>query len=284
MYQPPPSPSPLRVFAVVQAIYRMAIENSGELLRLSWLSAALSVIAAAGAAYFLPSLLGLDLAGAVSQVIDAGFGAVIAAGVHRFVIHGHRPSSFYYFRATREEALFMIAALLFLAAWVAGNALVSAILVTLGLVTSGGGGALAVNPIAGGVSVVTLAAGIYFTVRASLVFPVITAEKRASFSRAFSLTRGRFFAVFGIYFLASLPALAVLFLLSGLFSPLIFDVQPDQRVAVRPDSWWAIGIFQFIGTIIAGCVSGVTLAHTYLALTAGGPRRYPAVETPVEGS
>ncbi|NWH08818.1 MAG: hypothetical protein HXY22_09295 [Alphaproteobacteria bacterium] len=277
MSQPRPR-LPLRVFDTVQGIYRLAFEHAGVLVRLSWLSAALSVVATAGAAYILPPLLGVDLSGAVSQVIDAAFGAVIAAGVHRFVIHGHRPVSFYYFRATREEALFMIAALLFLAAWVAGNALVSAVLVALGLVRSGEGGALAVNPVAGAISVITLATGLYFTVRASLVFPVITAEHRASFSRAIALTGGRFFGVFGIYFLASLPALAILFLLSGLISPIVFEVKPDQSVAVRPESWWAIGLFQFVGTIIAASISGVTLARTYLAITAG-PRIIQAVGT-----
>lgn len=114
----------------------------------------------------------------------------------------------------------------------------------------------------GGVTFLALVIGaiwIFVTVRLSLLFPSIAIGGRIAFGTAWRDSRGHFWSLFGVVFVAALPvAFAGFVILAGMG---IAGVSPD---VVQTPAWYtALAIGQSVGNVIFALITTTALAWLY---------------------
>ncbi|MCP4381868.1 MAG: hypothetical protein GY798_10745 [Hyphomicrobiales bacterium] len=203
------------VLEVIKYAYRFLFGEFGTIVRLTWFP--LLVIAIVGYAvgyqtieaqvssgdFAQPSLNQLILS-LIGWVVSAAGYAMVAVALHRVILFNDRKhGTFLLFSFKRTEWLFVAFGLLAIVAIFVAVIFVAG----FGL----GTGVAEASPSFFGIIIVVLTlGGMYLYVRLWPLYPVMAVEKQLNFKRAFDLSRGNFWRLFGVSILGVLPLVVVI--------------------------------------------------------------------------
>lgn len=275
----------LPVFATVSRAYAFLVNEFGTILRLSWLPLLLTTIVqyfAARATYdaALAALEARDLAATsgprfwelLSGLIGVAGTAVVAVALHRVILFGDRkPGQNYYLAFGRIEALFVILPVA-----------VGLFFLFMSVFFS----AAETGAFMAALSLFLIFAFFYAMVRLSLIFPLVVAEGRYNFGRAWMLSRGNFWRLLASWLIAFIPLFGAFFVLATTLGGLrgvgaMFEAtqasDPELaalRAAVETAEAAAtlpMLLLGFAFSIVSGAVGVAILSYAYKYLTGTAP-------------
>jgi hypothetical protein len=201
--------------------------------------------------------------------------AIVAVALHRVILLGDRkPGRWIHIAFGKVELLFTLLPIIFLV-----PVLIAAVLIV--------GLSAAVLPKSAGVLVfvalvVKWAGLIFIFLRLELVLPLAVIEGRYNFTESWSLTRGNFWRIVGLWLLVLIPFALVAALISAATSPFagLSAGQPKTIAAIfeRFESLLLVqSAFGFVWSVVGGALSVAVLSYSYKALSGIDP---DAVWTP----
>src|SRR5262245_4080740 len=202
--------------------------------------------------------------------------AIVAVALHRVILLGDRkPGHFLHIALGKVELLFALLPII----------LMVPIVIVMALVL----GAALLLKSSGGINVILALlspAWLFVLVRIELVFPIAVLEGRYNFSESWSLTRGNFWRILGLWLLVLIPFLIVFGVIGGVISAMTFPFvgpgagAPKHMSALfeQMESYLLLNLVVSFGAAIVGGALGVgVLSYTYKALNGLHP---DAVWTP----
>ena len=275
------------MFATAGLAYRFLLHEAGTILRLSWFPilvvtiiqyfAARAQFAAMRSALEAGDIRALSgfsptwhwqILGGLVAILGT---AIVAVALHRVILFGdRRPSHYIHLAFGRIEMLFALLPVVVLLP-----------IALLAFVVFGLTGAAAPTP--GGAAWAIIFIGylllwavfIFAAVRLAIIFPVTVIEGRYDFGQAWSLTRGNFWRIVGLWIVVFIPLLIVVAVMAFVITPpfppasvsgkggkneliAIFE-QIESRLFVQT-------IFSFVWSIVGGALAVAVLSYSYKAL------------------
>lgn len=275
----------LPVFAIAREAYAFLWRERGAILRLSWFPLLLVTIVAffairariesyrevfsagdvakaAAAATAATSYSFWDLTNDLAQVTGT---AIVAVALHRVILFNDRqPGVFINFNFGKVEGLFTLLPVLCGAGVVLLATAIGALFEGVGRDAFG----LAVFCL--------LAPTLFLIVRYALVFPIALVERRYNFQAAWTLSRGNFWRLVGVWVVVAVPVLLVFLLMQGaLFSGVLLNSSSAGDVSASIDRFEAALmrtlVLSFPASIVFGALGVGVLSYSYKALTGRRP-------------
>jgi len=281
----------LPVLETAGRAYQFLLREAGTILRLSWLPLLVVTIIQ----YFviraqfsaIRSALEAGKVGAMTGIspmwqwqflnfVVTIFGtAVVAVALHRVILLGDRkPGRFAHVAFGRVEMLFALLPIIVMIPIF----IVSVLVFVLSAVVFPKSGYAFVL-----VAVVLLwAAAIFVIVRLALVFPLAVLEGRYNVSQSWSLTRGNFWRLVGLWLVALIPFAVVVAIITAATSPLpALGQGASKNVTGMFEQFESLLLIQtivnYVWAIIGGALGVAVLSYSYKALSGIDP---DAVWTP----
>jgi hypothetical protein len=283
----------LPVFATAGRAFQFLLHEAGTILRLSWFpllfvaiiqyfmlrshfAAMRSALEAGGPAALsgFSSMWQWQIANAVVTILGS---AVVAVALHRVILLGDRkPGRYLYAAFGKVEMLFSLLPIIVIVPFTVVAALVfglSAAFVPRSLA------ALTVF-----LFVLAWSALIFVAIRLELILPITVLERRYDFTQAWSLTRGNFWRIVGLWLVVLIPVALVAGTISIVTSPFGALVPTPKSATDLISMYDAIesrlliqSVFGYVWSIVGGALGVAVLSYTYKALSGVDPE---AVWTP----
>jgi hypothetical protein len=282
----------LPVFATAGLAYQFLLREAGTILRLSWFPLLIVTIIQyfAMRAQFtaMRSAFESGNVGAVNMnfpvwqwqianIVVALLGsAIVAVALHRVILLGDRkPGRFLYVALGKVELLFALLPIILMVPII----VVSFLAFGLGI--------MLLPKSASWVAFVGLflmwLGAVFVLVRLALVLPIAVLEGRYKFGQSWSLTRGNFWRLVGLWLVVLIPLLIILAIFSALTSPFAGIETAASKKSISAlfeqlDSFLVVqSIFGFVWAIVVGALGVAVLSYSYKALSGLPP---DAVWTP----
>ena len=282
----------LPVFATAGLAYQFLLREAGTILRLSWFPLLIVTIiqyfamraqfAAMRSAFESGNIGALNMnfpmwQWQIANIVVALLGsAIVAVALHRVILLGDRkPGRFLYVAFGKVELLFALLPIILMVPII----VVSFLAFGLGLTL--------LPKSASWVAFVGLflmwVGAVFVFVRLALVLPLAVLEGRYNFSQSWSLTRGNFWRLVGLWLVVLIPLLIILAIFSALTSPFAglgtaASTKSISAMFEQLDSFLLVqSIFGFVWAIVVGALGVAVLSYSYKALSGLSP---DAVWTP----
>jgi hypothetical protein len=223
----PVEPKKLDVFAATAEAYRGAWNHFGEMVRLMWLPCGLYIAVSIVGSLLDEKQVTLQFALELAALF---LWPIIAVAWHRFVLVGDAaPGSFHLHFGRREARYLMIS--IFLGLLFLPGVLV--VLMTASLNDPSVGPAASLLGFAG---FLVLMVGVYFAVRLLLLLPAVAVDEPVNVRLILERTRGNFWRVLALIFIASLPLFFIMFCIAALVVffavPMLYATIPVALISV----------------------------------------------------
>jgi hypothetical protein len=281
----------LPVFATAGLAYQFLLREAGTILRLSWFVLLIVTIiqyfamraqfAGMRSAFESGKINPLTMFSPTWQWQIVNFGvailgsAIVAVALHRVILLGDRkPGRFLYVALGKVELLFALLPIILVGPFVVAWTLIFGLFFEQ--VQKGGGGVL-VFPL-----LLLWAGGIFVMVRLTPLFPITVFEGRYNFSQAWSLTRGNFWRIVGLWIVVLVPFVIVVAIIGSLTSPFgALGAGAPKNIADIFERFESMLLLQsvlgFVWSIVGGALGVAVLSYSYKALSGLHP---DAVWTP----
>lgn len=224
-------PKKLDVIAALREAYTGAWNNLGEMLRLIWLPGSLYL-----AFSYVGALLPLEenlLLGILVELATFSLWAIVSVAWYRFILLNAKPEGAYQINLGRREGRFLMVG-------------VALLLLAVPLFLFGGPpefapaeylrGVIATAGVAGSLigffGIMLSFVGIYFLVRLLLLLPAVAIDEPLNVRMVLERTRGNFWRIAALTFLASLPLLIIVTIVLAAGLPVFLAMMFSSIVSI----------------------------------------------------
>jgi len=274
----------LAVFATAGRAYQFLLREAGTILRLSWFPllfvtiiqyfavhahfAAMRSALAAGSPAALTGFSPVWQWQIANTIVTVLGSAIVAVALHRVILLGDRkPGRYLYAAFGKVEMLFALLPVIVVVPIVLVAVLVfglAAILIPRSF-----------WPLVVVLFMLGYGAFVFVVIRFSLILPIAVLERRYNFVQAWSLTRGNFWRMVGLWLVVFIPVAVVVGIISYATSPFgsLVPTPPKATAEVirmfdTIESRLLIqSVFGYLWSIIGGALGVAVLSYTYKALS-----------------
>lgn len=224
-------PKKLDVIAALREAYTGAWNNLGEMLRLIWLPGSLYL-----AFSYVGALLPLEenlLLGILVELATFSLWAIVSVAWYRFILLNAKPEGAYQINLGRREGRFLMVgvALLLLAVPLflfGGPPEFAPAEYLRGVIATAG----AAGSLIGFFGIMLSFVGIYFLVRLLLLLPAVAIDEPLNVRMVLERTRGNFWRIAALTFLASLPLLIIVTIVLAAGLPVFLAMMFSSIVSI----------------------------------------------------
>lgn len=224
-------PKKLDVIAALREAYTGAWNNLGEMLRLIWLPGSLYL-----AFSYVGALLPLEenlLLGILVELATFSLWAIVSVAWYRFILLNAKPEGAYQINLGRREGRFLMVgvALLLLAVPLflfGGPPEFAPAEYLRGVIATAG----AAGSLIGFFGIMLSFVGIYFLVRLLLLLPAVAVDEPLNVRMVLERTRGNFWRIAALTFLASLPLLIIVTIVLAAGLPVFLAMMFSSIVSI----------------------------------------------------